>query len=632
MLLDERIEELYNKYKDIKLKKNIVRLNQPNDAFVLLVAETVFGQHNRNNNLKIFDYIIPPPDEGIDIFFEEEDDDEYIYHIVQVKNQKLSQSKISNCFASMQRTMRSYEKNTRSISNNLKEVISKTNFATSRDSKCIYYVVHRGDLNCIKAQREDEKIISENDLITLQDSIPFKCIPKEEIKVDGFNNIIFYRSKKGKLEDNGNQPKAYLCNLNGYDLAELNNKYSSTEVGKNLLYKLNFRDSLGKKSKTFDDMFRTIDTMPENFWFFNNGITIIAEEFILGEEEKNVVCLKRFSIINGAQSTSTLGLYLKDARLNNDFEKIEELKQVYVLARIVEIKDDDKLRNDIAIYNNCQNPISSRDMVSNREEQIRLNQWLQDSEEPRIFVEIRRGETPKSGRKLYNHQKTNNELLAQLAFSSFLSSPYKAKSKKKTLFNNTSQDIYTLNEDYNSIFNYNKDNLLENGILFNKSKEDINELLFVAKLYKEARSYLKKDYTEKIENFGKRNENLESIKLLKRQLEINNVCLFYNITLYYEFKTYFDSSLKAEKKIFRYDEYYNRKNKEFKKNLIRKYASMFLEETIEIIRDESGEANISNWIKTQNSENIFLKKLRGTLSLKTEYKFQYQEFIDTFKK
>ena len=63
-------------------------------------------------------------------------------------------------------------------------------------------------------------------------------------------------------------------------------------------------------------MAKTIREEPEKFWFYNNGITIIAEDYNTitsagsnGDIEKFV--LKNFSIINGAQTTSSFLLLLK---------------------------------------------------------------------------------------------------------------------------------------------------------------------------------------------------------------------------------------------------------------------------------------------------------------------------------
>ena len=56
-----------------------------------------------------------------------------------------------------------------------------------------------------------------------------------------------------------------LCNFNGYDLAGLSNEYASTLVGRNILFSQNLRESLSKKSKTYENMFETINTQPANY-------------------------------------------------------------------------------------------------------------------------------------------------------------------------------------------------------------------------------------------------------------------------------------------------------------------------------------------------------------------------------
>jgi hypothetical protein len=69
--------------------------------------------------------------------------------------------------------------------------------------------------------------------------------------------------------------------------------------------------------------------------------------------------------------------------------KKENLKNAYVTARVVETKENRGLRKNITIYNNTQNPISSRDMVSNNEEQVQLHKRFIEGELPNIFIQIR---------------------------------------------------------------------------------------------------------------------------------------------------------------------------------------------------------------------------------------------------
>lgn len=634
------IREFYNEFVGIPNGKPIVRQNIENDAFTLVVLDILYGRElgltiNAKNINKIKNMIVAPPDGGIDIFIEHEDGDEFFYDIIQVKYTDLGEQDIKQCFALMQRTIKDYIKEPKLVTKNLKEVISSSNFDRTYKDKCTYYVIHKGDLNYIKGQKKNEKIVTSNDLSTIRSSLESLNVPKEIIKSDSFNNYILYQDKNAKNE------RAFLCNLSGYDLALLNNKYSSTEIGRNILFGQNLRDSLENKSKTYTAMEKTIDTEPEKFWYYNNGITIIAEEFDAKSKKNNndvvdYIELYKFSIINGAQTTSSLGKYLKEAEMNKENEKIEKLKEVFVLTRILEVTKPE-LKDNIAIYNNMQNPITTRDMVSNREEQKKLYNWLSTGEKPYMYVEIRRGSKKPNGLKLKPHQSTTNEILAQLAFASFFRAPFVAKDKKRTLFNNDySQEEYVINADYHKIFNY-SDDVEKCGILFKKTKEEINELLFISYLYKEAKKYLKKIYTERREKSKlqlvnasyEEKESIENqIKTYTSQLEINSICLFYNIALYYEFKSQF--SEKEKGKLFDYERFYS--DKIFRESLVREYANKYLSKTIELIKRETeNTANVGNWVRSAKNQDSFMKKLRDDLAIKIDYEMEYENFINAYK-
>lgn len=103
--MEKRIKELCEMFCGLPNGKPIVRNNQPNDAFCVYVYETLFrnlhriSEFNINNLDMISHCVVPPPDNGIDIFIEHVDGDELFYHIVQVKNTELAEHEIRNCFA-----------------------------------------------------------------------------------------------------------------------------------------------------------------------------------------------------------------------------------------------------------------------------------------------------------------------------------------------------------------------------------------------------------------------------------------------------------------------------------------------------------------------------------------------------
>lgn len=640
LMMEELIDKYYTEFRGLPNSNPIVRNNIREDAFVIAVLDILYGKDLKiditsNNIAQITNYIVAPPDGGIDIFIEHEDGDDFYYDIIQVKYSELDDVAIKQCLSGMERVINDYLKDTTLVVKNLRDVISKSNFDITYKSNCTYYVVHKGNLNYSKTLRKNEKIITYKELEVLNKSIDIDKVPCEKFKSDSFNNYIMYEYTIQSNE------RALLCNLRGYDLAILSNKYGNTSIGKNILFGQNLRESLESKSKTYLAMKETIDNEPEKFWYYNNGITIIAEEFDANrdEEDKTVdsLELKNFSIINGAQTTSALGNYLKEAEMDKDQNKIEHLKKVFVLARILEVNKP-QFRDSIAIYNNMQNPITTRDMVSNRSEQKRLAAWLSNGEKPNIYVEIRRGSKMPNQPRFNKHQRTTNEELAQLSFAAFLKNPFMAKDKKKSLFNSDySQDEYVINEDYHKIFYYPENPTEETGILFKKSKNEIDELLFVQFLYKESKRYLKRIYSERIEKIKTQMETADSdnkpylenqIKTYKTQTEISNICMFYCITLYYEFKTQFQE--KDDKKYFLTDKFYS--DNVIKNNLIKDFAQIFLSKTIEIIKKEAEiTSNVGNWIRIAKSQETFLKRLRDDLAINISYETEYENFVNKYK-
>lgn len=635
--MEKLIEEYYNEFVGLPNNKPIVRNNIKYDAFTVAVLDILYKsevkiEFNKNNIDKICKYIVSPPDGGIDIFIEHEDGDDYYYDIIQVKYSELDEVEIKQCLTGMERVIREYLKDPKLVAPNLREVISNTSFDSTFKNNCTYYVVHKGELNFSKTLNRYERIITLNELNILKNSLDTDKVPFEKFKSDSFNNFIMYREDSSE--------KALLCNLRGYDLAKLSNKYSNTSVGKNILFGQNLRESLETKSKTYKDMKETIDNVPEKFWYYNNGITIIAEEVDAHNDGEGVdnLELKNFSIINGAQTTSALGTYLKNAIMNKEKGKEEQLKKVFVLARILEVNNPE-FRDNIAIYNNMQNPITTRDMVSNRIEQKMLAKWLLEGDKPNLYVEIRRGAKKPSQPRIYKHQMITNEALAQLAFAAFLKSPYMAKDKKKSLFNNDfSQDEFIINADYHKLFFYSEDATEENGILFKKTKKEIDELLFTLYLYKEGKKYLKRLFNERIQKKilqlektatdEEREILVDDIKTYQTQIEINNICMFYCITLYYEFKTEFQD--KDLNKFFLYEKFYS--DNTFKNNLIEDFSQIFLTKTIEIIKKESeSTSNISNWIRSAKSQAPFIKKLKNDLALDISHENKFVIFINKYK-
>ncbi len=112
-------------------------------------------------------------------------------------------------------------------------------------------------------------------------------------------------------------------------------------------------------------MKETLAKYHENFWYFNNGITILSEKITLHEEEKKII-LRNPQIINGCQTVSTIGE-------NRHSEAL-------LFAKIVEIGDslvNQELIDGIIEANNRQTPVDERILKSNHPLQVRLQRNLE---------------------------------------------------------------------------------------------------------------------------------------------------------------------------------------------------------------------------------------------------------------
>jgi hypothetical protein len=133
---------------------------------------------------------------------------------------------------------------------------------------------------------------------------------------------------------------------------------------KDSLFNWNIRRFLGKKGEVNSGLMETIEKEPENFFYYNNGISALCEEFSLSERTK-VLKAKRLQIVNGAQ---TIGA-IRNGRA-------EKLAEVLVLVKLTAIKHASRERGVAAALiktNNTQNTLRAPDFRSND----KIQQWLE---------------------------------------------------------------------------------------------------------------------------------------------------------------------------------------------------------------------------------------------------------------
>ena len=154
----------------------------------------------------------------------------------------------------------------------------------------------------------------------------------------------------------------------------LSNIYS--EYGQRLL-EGNVRTFLDFRSVVNRGLRKTLATEPENFFAYNNGITLTADsaETVTSGELTYIKQVTNLQIVNGGQTTSALYFAPKEAGSVNTSNgdilyKNIDLNRVAVQMKLTVFNENnqesiDEYRARISEYANSQNSIQSSDLVSN---------------------------------------------------------------------------------------------------------------------------------------------------------------------------------------------------------------------------------------------------------------------------
>ncbi len=191
------------------------------------------------------------------------------------------------------------------------------------------------------------------------------------------------------------------------------------------LYSSNVREYLGSRNtwrNINNQIERTAREAPDNFWVFNNGITLLSQE--VQKKGKRLKC-RGLSVVNGAQTVGSLGT-LKDV----------DLTSVLLQARIVEVHDPG-IATNIIRFNNTQNPIKAWELRAIDPVQNRISDDFQNVYS--LTYQIRRGTSRRTV------QDVHFEKLAPWA-SAFYGDPY-------TPYRNR-RELYESDGRYADIFNH----------------------------------------------------------------------------------------------------------------------------------------------------------------------------------
>lgn len=226
------------------------------------------------------------------------------------------------------------------------------------------------------------------------------CVDYDKIAIDDKNNYL-------KYED------SIIVNISAISLQELQNRRRNGLLGMNLRYYV--------RQKAVDTgIEKNIHKEPENFWYKNNGILIICDDYKIDGKE---IKLWNFSIVNGGQTTNRIG-------------KLDIEKDFYLQCKVVKSKGNttqmkDKFALEIAEATNSQKPVKKADLKANTPEQIRLKERLNRCQ---VYYITKKGDkTPKQYSEPY--QTATLEQVGKLGLAAILQMPGSARSNSQRMYN-----------------------------------------------------------------------------------------------------------------------------------------------------------------------------------------------------
>jgi len=220
--------------------------------------------------------------------------------------------------------------------------------------------------------------------------------------------------------DRNTKITSWIITMKGAEVGKL-----YTDLGIRLFAR-NIRGYLGN-TEINKGMKSTMESEPEYFWYYNNGITIVCDDAKqIKRGSSNIIKVTNAQIINGQQTTRTLAMAPK----NN----AEVLVKLIEIPRAEEIHKTQyhHLIGEIVSATNWQNAISQADLRSNDPEQVRIEKEFRKLSYFYIRKRMNKSEAVKYGADKCNF-KIKKEDLAR-ACAACLSDPYEVRLGLNRLF------------------------------------------------------------------------------------------------------------------------------------------------------------------------------------------------------
>jgi hypothetical protein len=264
------------------------------------------------------------------------------------------------------------------------------------------------------------------------------------------------------------------------------------------LFEENIREYLGRNSIN-NGIMKTLKNEDDrkNFFYYNNGITIICEEATPSSGSGFTICVSQPQVVNGCQTVSTIFEVLDDYAKKDEKLIEKEFGNVYVMVKVLIFNEEVKNQKpsfykDIVKYTNSQNAINDKAFASDKDIFFKL----QEEFEQRGFLILVQPSDKNKYKNIYKDKGRFNALIESArkytdvvnidistltdimiplekllqVYLAFMTDGYHAYSKKNNILNPQSEyyQKYSLLMHENLTF----DNLLRLYVIFKKAEID----------------------------------------------------------------------------------------------------------------------------------------------------------------
>ncbi len=159
--------------------------------------------------------------------------------------------------------------------------------------------------------------------------------------------------------------EAYLLVLPGTHLASIYGRWGARLLEQNVRVFLQARGNVNKGMRS------TLESAPEMFFAYNNGVTATAEEVIGRVDGKTIVisALRNLQIVNGGQTTASI--YAASRKKDVDLSRVFVQMKLSVIAP----ERAESVVPRISEYANSQNKVSAADFFSNHPFHLRFKDF-----------------------------------------------------------------------------------------------------------------------------------------------------------------------------------------------------------------------------------------------------------------